>query len=185
MNALDPMATYLSIFVAPFVQEDAAVIAAASAAALGAGDPPLLFAALMAGMVISDTWKYWLGRYGRTHAWAMRFVEKPGVQKAGRQVLKRLGVTLFIARFVPGTRIPTYIASGLFAAPFLPFLFYVVASGVVYAALMFAAFALLGEVLGREAMHLAPWVALAILSCVLLASVLRHRFGRVRGAEGA
>lgn len=185
MDAISPTAAYLSVFLAPFVQEDAAVIAAASAAALGAANPWLLFFALMAGLVISDTWKYWLGRYARTHAWAMRFVEKPGVQKAGRQVLKRLGVTLFIARFVPGTRIPTYIASGLFAAPFLPFFFYVVFSGVVYAGLMFGLFALLGEAIGREAMHLAPWVALAIVAAVLLASLLRGRLGRARGVGGA
>lgn len=171
----DPWAYYLSVFVAPFLQEDAAVVGAASAAALKMGDPALLFASLMAGLIISDTWKYWLGRFARTHAFAKRMVEKPGVKEAGEQVRKRLGWALLIARFVPGTRIPTYIASGLFNAPFLPFFAYVVASGLLYAGVMFAAFASLGAVLGEKAMKHAWVVAVGIVAVVIVVTWLRAR----------
>jgi membrane protein DedA with SNARE-associated domain len=170
-----PWAAYISVFLAPFVQEDAAVIGAASAAAMKLGDPLILFLSLMMGLIISDTWKYWLGRYARTHKWAMKFVEKPGVRAAGAAVVKRLGLTLLIARFVPGTRIPTYIASGLFKAPFLPFLAWVAGSGVLYAGGMFLAFHFLGKVFGEQAMKVAPWVALAVVVTVIVWTLAKER----------
>jgi len=44
-----PWGIYAVFFVAPFVQEDAAVLGAAAASSTGAGDPSLLFVSILFG----------------------------------------------------------------------------------------------------------------------------------------
>jgi membrane protein DedA with SNARE-associated domain len=169
---------YGGVMLAPFVQEDAAVIGAAAAAAAGTGEPILLFLALVVGLSASDVWKYWLGRLARTNAWARKFTEKPGVAKAKNGVLNRLGLTLLVARFVPGTRIPLYIASGVFEAPALKFTAYVIATGILYAGLAFALFQTLGKAAGEHAGQAAAIAAVVVGVTVLTVSFVRGRQAR-------
>jgi len=166
---------YAGVFFAPFVQEDAAVIGAAAASASGAGNPIVLFLALVLGLAASDIWKYWLGRLAHTHAWARKFAEKPAVAKARDGVLNRLGLTLLVARFVPGTRIPLYVASGVFQAPVIKFTAYVVATGVLYAGLAFALFHLLGKAAGDYAPQAAIIAALLVVVIVVSIVVVQSR----------
>ncbi len=170
-----PWGIYLCLLVAPFVQEDAAVIGAASASTMGLGAPLWLFAALVLGLSASDLWKYWAGRAARTYNWAERFSQWNGVQSAKNKVLKRLGHTLMAVRFIPGTRIPIYLASGFFMAPFGRFTLWVVVSGMVYAALTFGLFHALGEVGGEKAKTIVPLIAITIVLAVLLVQYVRGR----------
>jgi len=177
-----PWGVYALVFLAPFIQEDAAVIGAASASMTGAADPFLLFAALLLGLSISDTWKYWLGRAAHAHGGLKALSGKEKVLAARERILKRLGVTLFIARFVPGTRIPLYVASGFFKAPFPRFAAFVVGSGALYAGLMFAVFHLLGRALGEQAHVYIPAAAVLLLVSFL---VVRYLSGRRKPASAA
>lgn len=171
----DAWGAYLSLFLAPFVQEDAAVIGAATAATMGVGEPALVFASVVAGLTVSDTWKYWAGRLAHTQGWARRFVEKPGVSAARDRVLKRLGLTMLVARFVPGTRIPLYVAAGLFGAPFWKFFPIVISTGMLYVGLMFAAFHWLGRIAGEQMHRVLPFAAAGIVAVALIAMLLRRR----------
>ena len=92
---------YAIIFLLPFVQEDAAVIGAATASLAGAGPVLVIFAVILAGLSASDVWKYWLGWAARRYDWAQKFSKKPGVSVAGDLVRDELVKTLFAARFVP------------------------------------------------------------------------------------
>lgn len=157
---------YLATAAAPFVQEDAAVFGAAAAAAARLGEPVWLFTALMVGLVASDTWKYWAGRLAAKSPSLARIADKPAVNAAKAQVLNRLGVSLLIARFVPGTRVPLYLASGFFGAPFLPFFFYVVLSGLIYAGVAFVVVAWLGALAGER---LFTWLAIGAAAAVVIA----------------
>ncbi len=162
-----PWGIYLCLLVGPFVQEDAAVIGAASASSIGMGDPVLLFLSLIVGLSASDLWKYWAGRAALTQDWAHKFAQKDGVQAARDKVLKRLGHTLMVVRFIPGTRIPTYVASGFFKAPFGPFALWVVLSGTLYGLLVFALFHSLGAVAGEKAKAYVPFIAITLVVLVL------------------
>ncbi len=168
-----PWGIYLCLLLAPFVQEDAAVIAAASASSMGLGVPVWLFVSLVVGLSASDLWKYWAGRAARTHHWAERFSQWNGVQSAKGKVLKRLGHTLMAVRFIPGTRIPIYLASGFFKAPFSSFSLWVIVSGMVYAGLTFALFHVLGEVGGEKAKAIVPLIAITILAGFLVFQYVR------------
>ena len=75
---------YLCALIGPFIQEDAAVLGAASASVSGIGTPMGMFIAITIGLTISDLWKYWLGRAAITQPWAKKHAEGPRILKAKR-----------------------------------------------------------------------------------------------------
>jgi|CXWL01.1.fsa_nt_gi membrane protein DedA with SNARE-associated domain len=175
---------YLLIFLAPFVQEDAAVVGAASASLSGA-DPVAAFVVLVLGLSCSDLWKYWAGRAAHAFAWTRRAAERPDVASLREKVVRRLGMTLLIARFVPGTRIPLYLACGVFRAPFPRFALFVVASGILYAGLMFGLFHAAGAAMGERAREILPLAALGMVALVLAIQLVRSLLARRAAAAAA
>jgi membrane protein DedA with SNARE-associated domain len=149
----DAWLLYLTAFISPFVQEDAAIIGAATAflqpetQKMASG--PLVLVAMFVGLVISDLWKYWIGFAGRSQAWAQKTAKKKGVAAIGGKIVDHPGKTLLFARFVPGTRIPAYIASGFFGVPFGIFALWIVVSGLAYVAVAVAVLSSVGAVAGK------------------------------------
>lgn len=166
-----PWGIYVLVALGPFIQEDAAILSAAAASAAGLGTTRWIFISLMIGLSVSDLWKYWLGRAGHTHKWGRDIASKPGVQAAKNQVVQRLGVSLFIARFVPGTRIPLYLACGFFRAPFWKVAIYVICSAFVYVSIAFVLFHWLGEMAGERIEEYAPIVG-GLLACIVIGYLL-------------
>jgi membrane protein DedA with SNARE-associated domain len=165
---MGPFALYAAAFLAPFVQEDAAVIGTASAAAAGQAEPALLLAAVWAGLLVSDGWKYGAGRLAHRIPWAAQQVARPRVAAARDAVLKRLGMALVTARFVPGTRIPLYLACGVFRAPAVKFLALIGLSASAYVGLCYGLFVVLGASLGEEMRQRLPWIAGGAVCAILL-----------------
>ena len=172
---LSGIALYLGIFALPFLQEDVAVVAAATASLMGSGPLVLIFAVILAGLTASDVWKYWLGYFARKHDWAHRFAEKKGVSVAGKLVRNELGKTLYVARFVPGTRIPTYVACGFFTIPYVKFCAIVVLTAFTYVSLTFALFHTVGAVAGEQAKYWLPAIAISTVGGYIFIRWLRHR----------
>lgn len=160
---------YLSAFIAPFVQEDAAVLGAVTAFAHPGmdhmADGALIVSAMLVGLIISDLWKYWLGWAGRTQNWAHRFSEKPGVAQVRAKIVAHPGKTLLIARFVPGTRIPAYIAAGFFGVPFGLFAAWIVVSALAYTVVAWALIVTVGKVAGEKGQL---YLAIGLISAILL-----------------
>lgn len=171
-------ALYLSIFLLPFIQEDAAVIGAATASMLGLAPTSFLVAAILSGLIASDAWKYWIGRLARRYQWAHRFAEKPGVSVAGDLVRKEFLQTMLTARFVPGTRIPTYVACGFFKANYGKYLAVLMLTAAMYVAIMFTLFHLGGQVAGERAKVWLPVTAVALLVAYVAVRWFTHRQGR-------
>ncbi len=165
---------YLCALIGPFIQEDAAVLGAASASVSGIGTPMAMFIAITIGLTISDLWKYWLGRAAITQPWAKKHAENPRILKAKDSIVHNLGKSIMVARFVPGTRIPLYIAAGFFQAPFLKFASFIFLSALIYIGIAFGLFNLLGEVAGEEAKKYLPIVAIIAFIALLI-------FKRVKG----
>ncbi len=169
------LALYAGLFALPFVQEDVAVVAAATASLTGAGPTAVLFLVILAGLTASDVWKYWLGYFGRSHEWAHKFAEKKGVSVAGDLVRNELGKTLYMARFVPGTRIPTYVACGFFKIPYPKFCALVVLTAFTYVSVSFALFHTVGLVAGEQAKYWLPVIAASLLGGYILFRWWNHR----------
>ena len=178
-----PWGVYAIVAIAPFIQEDTAIISAAAASAAGAGSTQLLFITLIIGLSISDLWKYWLGRAAHTHEYGRKFASKPGVEAARDKVVNRLGLSLVTARFVPGTRIPLYIACGFFKAPFPKVAFFVIFSAIIYATIAFSLFHLIGDMAGEKLHQYAPVAAIVVVICVIGFLVISSRRKKVEASE--
>jgi len=74
-----PLAMYISVFIGPFVQEDAAVLYAASLSANNPSYFPNMFFVILAGLFLSDIWKYWIGWAALSNPKARAFAEKKHV----------------------------------------------------------------------------------------------------------
>lgn len=165
---------YGGLLLAPFVQEDAAVVAAATLSGMSGANGVMSYCAVLLGLTLSDVWKYWAGRLARTNAWAKKLADKPGVAAARDSVINRLGITLLTARFVPGTRIPLYLASGFFNAPFLKFFAYMFSSAVLYVSLVFGLFHVLGAVAGEQVKNYLPLIGLTLIAGLVLTLLVRR-----------
>ncbi|MBI1360426.1 MAG: hypothetical protein GC155_09130 [Alphaproteobacteria bacterium] len=166
---------YLIAFLAPFVQEDVAVIGAATAAATGQEHGYTLLFWTWVGLFISDGWKYAAGRLANRIPWAAKLASDPRVVTAGGKVLKRLGLTLVIARFVPGTRIPLNVACGLFRVPAVQFLPLIAFSGALYIAISYAVFRTLGAIVGEQVRMAIPFVVVPLVILMVAVMWLRGR----------
>ncbi len=163
------------LFFSPFLQEDFGVILAAAASLAKVAPTPFLIIAILCGLVASDAWKYWMGRLARRYDWAHRFAEKPGVSVAGDLIRKEFLQTMLTARFVPGTRIPTYIAAGFFKAYYPKYVLTLVFTASLYIAVVFTLFHTIGAVAGEEAVVWMPAVAIVLLVAYILFRWLNHR----------
>lgn len=175
---LAPWLAYVLAFLGPFVQEDAAIIGAAGATNSAPISDTGLAGAVFGGLIVSDAWKYWAGRFAERSRLASKWIADPRVQAARDKVVRRLGVALLIARFVPGTRVPLYIACGVFRAPFWRFLFYVALSGALYVGAAFALFHIGDMMVGERIRGLAPFIAMAIAAALLGINWLRSKAPR-------
>ncbi len=141
---------YAGIFVGPFVQEDAAVIAAAT---LSASDPqhfPTVFFVILFGLFLSDIWKYWIGYSAHASTRARKWAEKEHVMAMSDKVQRHALTTLLTARFVPLARVPAYIACGYFKMNYAKFCAIIFATALLYCIVIFSVIHVLGEVFGEK-----------------------------------
>jgi membrane protein DedA with SNARE-associated domain len=158
---------YLGIFVGPFVQEDAAVIAAAT---LSASDPqhfPVVFFVILFGLFVSDIWKYWIGYSAHASARARRWAEKDKVMALQDRVERNAMTTLLAARFLPLARVPAYIACGYFKMNYAKFCAIIFVTALLYCIVVFALIHLLGELFG-ERME----VILGLIACGVILTAI-------------
>lgn len=164
---MSPLAIALAIVLATFVLEDAAIIGAALLAASGMISVPLAFSALTLGIFVGDLGLYGLGRAARTHAWSRNRIGEHRIAQGRDWLGQRLVLSLLAARFIPGSRLPTYAASGFLAVPFSRFALVTGGAGIVWTGLVFGVTLMLGA---PVLMALGPWKWLA--GAVLLVTLI-------------
>ena len=165
----------IPLIIGPFIQEDTAVLYAASLSVTRSEDWMVIFAAILCGLILSDSWKYWLGWAAKHHDWAKKFAQKDRVVKMKRAVLDHSGKTLFAVRFLPMARIPTYLATGFFGVSYVKYMISIAISALAFVTVIFTAFHILGEILGEKLKTYMPLVALGIAVLVILGIVIAHR----------
>lgn len=181
MNPLDylpdssPFWIYLGVFLGPFVQEDAAVLAAATLSATKMFKTVPLLLAIYTGLILSDIWKYWIGWAALRNDKAKGFAEKKHIADAKDKVQRHTLMTLLTARFIPLARIPIYVACGFFKVSYPKFCLYVAFTGLLYIAAVFALCHGLGVLLGEKVMWVLPSVAALILVTVALIRTIKGR----------
>src|SRR6266705_936718 len=121
-----PVAQAATLGLLTFVQEDVPTVSAALLAAAGNLTWKAGFIGCFLGIWIGDALLYLLARgVGRPllqRSWAKRFFNPVAVARSERWFAERGTWLLLSSRFVPGTRLPTYLAAGFLRLSFGRFL---------------------------------------------------------------
>jgi membrane protein DedA with SNARE-associated domain len=110
-----------AIILLSFISEDVATISSALSLFGGPITWPLGFAACFAGIWLGDLGLYSLARcFGKSilqSRWVARFADATAIARCQIRFNNHASLTLLVSRFVPGTRLPTYLAAGLLSMP--------------------------------------------------------------------
>lgn len=186
--------TLVLIAAATLVSEDLACIGAGLLAARGALPWLPAMAACMAGIFLGDLMLYAAGRLaGRPVARIAPFrwlVGPAELERACRWFAERSTALVLWGRFVPGTRLPTYVAAGVVRLPFPVFALWAFVAACAWTPLLVGAATLFGEAAvawtGAPPDRALPWLAamgFAVLVALRVATRLATASGRQRFAR--
>ncbi len=162
----------LVIVLGTFVLEDPTTVIVGVLASDGVIPVPLALLALYGGIVVGDLGLYLLGRLASTHPRLARYVDHDFVAPLRAWLESRYVLTIFSARFIPGSRLPTYTASGFFRSPLSTFVLTALVATSIWTTLLFSAAYWFGN-LTTEWVGPARW-GIAI-GCVALLFLLARR----------
>ena len=171
--------TLLLIIAATFVSEDLTCIGTGLLIARGSLAWTAGVGACLAGLVIGDLLLYAGGRLlGRpvTRIAPLRWlIRQEELERACRWFTERSAALLIGGRFVPGTRLPTYVAAGVVRMPLIPFSFWIVVAAVLWTPLLVGGTALFGSVAAERIaafQHRAlPWLVVTAIAALILLRV--------------
>lgn len=136
IGELSATLVFFTLFFATFVSEDAACIAAGVLAGQGRISFELGLSACIAGIFAGDILLYWVGR---AFGWRVleskifgRFISKRAVSESSAWLENKGASAVFLSRFVPGLRLPTYLAAGFLKTNFGKFAFYFIVAALVW-----------------------------------------------------
>ena len=195
--------TLLLIVAATFVSEDLTCIGTGLLVARGTLPWMAGVGACLVGLVVGDLLLYAGGRLiGRpvTRIAPLRWmIRQEELERACRWFTERSAALLVGGRFVPGTRLPTYVAAGVVRMRLIPFSLWIVVAAVLWTPLLVGGTALFGaaaaERIGAFQDRALPWLIVTALGALialrvgvpLFSAAGRRRFlarwGRVRRWE--
>jgi membrane protein DedA with SNARE-associated domain len=161
------------IFLLSFLSEDSATLTAALLAALGKLSWPLAFASCFLGIWVGDLGLYVLARlFGRPVVGSLFLHSEPARLRKSEDWFARRGLlALVICRFIPGTRLPTFLAAGVLRMPAGRFALVTGLLAAGWVGMIFVIFRWF-EVRPETALDLSDGVRLAAAAVLLLAFLL-------------
>ncbi len=142
------------------------------------------FVGVSLGISLGDLGLYGIGRTMGPRAVRLGRVSQPRIDRAAGWFHRNLVLAVVLSRFLPGMRLPTYLAAGLLRAPLWRFLAVAVGASVVWTLLLLHVTVVLGEtvwpLLGR---YRWPVALLAVILLVLLQRRAAARLDREPGGE--
>jgi membrane protein DedA with SNARE-associated domain len=129
--------TGIAIILATFILEDATMVAVGVMAADGLISIPLGLSSLATGIALGDFGLFGIGRLARSHPRLGRWVHSERLKPFGQWLNAKLYSTVIATRFLPGARLPTYLACGFFSVSFPRFALPVVGATLVWSTLLF------------------------------------------------
>jgi membrane protein DedA with SNARE-associated domain len=175
-----PWVQSLLIVLATFVLEDAATVLAAMNVQMGHVALAVALGSLYAGIVLGDLGLYGMGRLAAKLPWVARLVPPERLRRGAAMLDPHVVKVVFVSRFLPGARLPTYTACGYFGVDFKRFTLAAICATLIWTSLLFGVSLHVGRLIIE---HLGAWrwvgVAGFVLT-VLLAGRLAARMQAVR-----
>lgn len=172
------MLQMIGIAASTLISEDLACIAAGTLAAQGQLSLPAAIAASLVGIVAGDLLLYGAGYFGGHAILRFRFIAKyissEKVLRAENWFASRGKAVVVISRFVPGMRLPTYLAAGVLRMPVVRFTLLLIVAAAIWTPAIVGISYYSGATLAKLLVHqnsLMLWVAVA-LTFLLLWSLL-------------
>ena len=160
-----PFAQATAIVVGTLILEDAATVLAGMQVDGGKIVWPLALMALYGGVILGDAGLYGLGKLAGWWPFLVRRI-RPDRRTQGREWIEgRVFRVVFVCRFLPGARLPTYTTCGFLSVGFVRFLSAVTLATVVWTTLLFAVSLRVGQWLID---HLGAWRWLGALVFVVI-----------------
>lgn len=169
-----PLLLAAMLFAATFVLEDAATIAAGLLVARSGADPTLALSAVILGTAAGDMALYAIGRWGAGTKPGRKLRARADVQRAEQWIAGRVLTLVFAARFMPGSRLPVYTASGLVAAPLGAVATMIGITTPVWTGALFMIARLAGEANAQRFITVSLTAGLLIAACVAIRSFARR-----------
>ncbi len=135
----------VSIIAGTWILEDLTTILVGILAADGLIKIGVALIALWIGIITGDYGLYFLGMLAKTHPRIRRFVEHERLLPIRRRLERNLREVVISTRFIPGLRLPTYVACGFFRMPFWEFAQSVVLATLIWTTGLFAVAYLFGQ----------------------------------------
>ncbi len=170
---------FLGLALGTFVSEDLACIGAGVLVAEGRVDFVFATSACLIGILVGDLLLFlagrWIGRAAVRRAPLRWFLSEASLQRASEWLERNGATVIFVSRFTPGTRLPTYVAAGILHTPFWKFAGYFAIASILWTPLLVGASAGFGGPLLRfSAMVGLPlWIKLILGGVAMLTLVRR------------
>ncbi len=171
-----------AIVLGTFILEDAATVLAAMEVETNKVTLALALASLYVGIVLGDFGLYGLGRLAALFPWANRWIPAQKAAKGRAWVEAHVFRVVFVSRFLPGARLPTYTTCGFLNANFTRFALAAVVATLIWTSLLFGVSLHIGRALAD---HLGAWrwagavgFAATIVIMGRLAARLQEEVGR-------
>ena len=173
------------LIVGTFVSEDLTTIAAGLLVAQGRlGFGAALFGCA-AGIFIGDIGLFlagrWLGRPVLKHAPFSWVLSEASLERASRWFGQRGAKAIFLSRFLPGLRLPTYFAAGVLRTSFLSFAFYFAVAVLIWTPILLGFSAWAGEEASVFFEAWGAWALILLLVAILFAERVLLRLLTWRG----
>jgi membrane protein DedA with SNARE-associated domain len=149
MAGHDPYLQSLVVIVGTFILEDAATVLAAIRAQSGGMSIPVALGSLYAGIVLGDLGLYGIGRLSASIPWIARLIPKPRLNQGREWLEGRVFQVVFVSRFIPGARLPTYTACGFLRGNLARFALAAVMATLIWTSLLFGISLQIGALLMR------------------------------------
>lgn len=157
-SAHHPVLAGGAIIIGTFILEDAATVLAAMQVQTGGIPWDVAVVSLYVGIVLGDMGLYGLGALASgssgVQSLAARLVPSPRQAHGKRWLSERVFRVVFISRFIPGARLPTYTACGWLRVSFRRFVLAAVVATSIWTTLLFVLSLRVGRLLTE---HLGAW----------------------------
>ncbi|MBA4067542.1 MAG: hypothetical protein C0501_28305 [Isosphaera sp.] len=188
-----PGAVVLAVVLGTFVSEDLTCVAVGLLAAAGRVDLPVGLTGCFLGIVLGDVGVWLVGRVaGRrvlSWRWGRRVLPERRLAGLSGLLCRHGGRAAVVSRFLPGTRVPLFLAAGVLGTCWYRFLGWAVFAAAVWTPLLVLSVALLGDALVGPLRQLSgagwvvfPAVALALYLGLRLVPKLATPGGRAAAA---
>lgn len=169
-----------AIAVSTLISEDLSCIGAGLLAGRGLIYLPWAIVACFAGIWLGDMLLYLIGRIGgrwmverRPLRW---LITAKSLEAASNRLERRGAETILLSRFIPGTRLPLYLAAGVLRLPVRKVMLWLAIAGVVWVVPVVGLISFFGKTVSDRLLERGYWffpvVILFVICCLLLSRLL-------------